>query len=264
MYSVYVVNKTACTVLVRLHRDKFSTTNSTFKGVWPWKGDEAQENMNALVRCGFCVIPPNSPVPFPIDVRSEGPRKYASMCESWSGQNKLWVMDYEMNCMSNGCLVVNSKHSLSERAVYLNQGNPEPQWFATSTGKPLPAGNIVKADSQVCFGRISGVGPCSVSVTGDGKPGLWVSIEGNCKAPSGEILLSLGHEFVRAKAGDLVPPHAVIAGVAEPEGSLYVGRVGGNKPCSIISEDGKIKSFCYSEKKVQSGEILVLKNGSNM
>ena len=146
MYSVYVVNKTECTVLVRLHRDKFSTTNSSFKGAWPWKGDEAQENMNALVRCGFCVIPPNNLVPFPIDVRNEGPRKYASMCESSSGQNKLWVMDYEMNCMSNGCLVVKSDLH-PERAFYLNQGNPEPHWVAVSTGNPLPAGNIVKADS---------------------------------------------------------------------------------------------------------------------
>lgn len=230
--------------------------------MWPWKGDEVQQNMNALVRCGFCVIPPNSPVPFPIDVRTEGPRKYASMCDS-NDQNKLWVMDYEMNCMSNGCLVVNSK-SHPERACYPNQGNPEPQWLAASTGNPLPAATIVKADSQVCFGRISNVGPCSVSVTGGGKLGMWVSIEGKHEAQSGEILLSLGHEFVRAKAGDLIPPHAVIAGITEPEGSLYFGRVGGNKPCSIISEDGKIKTFSYSGTKVQSGEILVLKNGSNI
>ena len=49
---------------------------------------------------------------------------------------------------------------------------------------------------------------------------MWVAVESNCswRAQSGEIMFSLGHEFVRAKAGDLVPPHAVIAGIAEPEG----------------------------------------------
>ena len=79
-----------------------------------------------------------------------------------------------------------------------------------------------------------------------------MSVEGKNEAQSGDILLSLGHEFVRVKASDLIPPHAVIAGITEPEGSLYFGRVGGNKPCSIISENGKIKTFCFSGKKEQN------------
>ena len=76
----------------------------------------------------------------------------------------------------------------------------------------------------------------------------------------GDILCDTGHEFVRAKTGDPVPPHAVVAGVSKPEGSLYLGRVGGNMACSISTEGGKIKSFCYASEKVQSGEILVLTN----
>jgi len=69
-------------------------------------------------------------------------------------------------------------------------------------------------------------------------------------------------EFVRAKAGDPVPPHAAVTGVSEPEGSLYLGRVGENIPCTImISTEGcNRKSFCYQSTKVQSGESLVLTN----
>ena len=57
-----------------------------------------------------------------------------------------------------------------------------------------------------------------------------------------------------------MPPNAVIGGVKEPEGSLYLGRIGGKTPCSISSEKGRIKSFFYGAKKVKSGEILVLTN----
>jgi len=80
---------------------------------------------------------------------------------------------------------------------------------------------------------------------------------------SGELLSDTGHEFFRAKAGDPVPPNAVITGVAEPEGSLFLGRVGGRLPCSISTGGGCIKYFCYGSKKVQSGEILVLTNDPN-
>jgi len=59
-----------------------------------------------------------------------------------------------------------------------------------------------------------------------------------------------GHEFFPAKAGDPAPPHAVVTGVSEPEGSLYLGRVGGNIPCTISTEGGNIKFFCYQSKKV--------------
>ena len=79
-----------------------------------------------------------------------------------------------------------------------------------------------------------------------------------CDFDSGELLKDTGHEFVRAKTGDPMPPHAVVAGVSVPEGSLYLGRVGGNIPCSITTENGRIKSFCYGSNKVQNGEILLL------
>ena len=69
---------------------------------------------------------------------------------------------------------------------------------------------------------------------------------------SGELLSDTGYEFVRADCGDLVPPNAVIGRVKEPEGSLYLGRIGGKTPCSISSDKGRIKSFCHGNKKVQS------------
>ena len=85
---------------------------------------------------------------------------------------------------------------------------------------------------------------------------------------SGDLLSDTGHEFVRASAGDDVPPDGVISGVTQPKESLHpvadLGRIGGNIPFSISTEGGKIKSFLYGSNKVQSGEILVLRNHQNI
>jgi len=82
-----------------------------------------------------------------------------------------------------------------------------------------------------------------------------MQLETNCWCSptdkSGHILRNTGREFVRAKAGDPVPPHAVIARVSEAEGSLFLGRVGRNIPCTISTEDSNIKSFCYQSQKVK-------------
>ena len=76
----------------------------------------------------------------------------------------------------------------------------------------------------------------------------------------GEILLETGH---RALSGDPVPPNAVNVGVSETEGSLFLVRVGGTIPCSISTENRKIKDFIYfkeGKKQVENGEIMVLSN----
>jgi len=150
-----------------------------------------------------------------------------------------------------------------KQMFHLTQANPEPVWISAKQGDALSS-NIVKVGHQggrrVYLGRSSyGSIPCSVTVTSRNQFKNWVPLK-NVPHPkqSGDILLDTGHEFVRAKTGDPVPPHAVVAGVSQPEGSLYLGRVGGNMVCSISTEGGKIKSFCYASQKVQSGEILVL------
>ena len=81
------------------------------------------------------------------------------------------------------------------------------------------------------------------------------------KALSGELLLNTSYELVRTRIGDPVPPNAVIAGVSDSDGTLYLGRVGGNIPCAISTDGDKTKYFCFHAagvKQVESGEIVVL------
>ena len=76
-----------------------------------------------------------------------------------------------------------------------------------------------------------------------------------------ELLKNTGFELIRAKRGDPIPPNAVMTGVTEADGSLFVGRVGGSIPCYITTDDGKIQSFVYetdTEKRVANGEVMVL------
>ena len=201
-------------------------------------------------------------MPFAVDVANDGTRKYASLFVFNEVVSKLWNMDYEMNCTRYGCLFVESQSRLG-KVFHLTQANPEPVWISAKQGDALSS-NIVKVGLQgglpVYLGRSSyGSRPCSVTVTSGNQFQNWAPLN-DVPYPeqSGDILRDTGHEFVRAKTGDPVPPHAVVAGVSQPEGSLYLGRVGGNMACSISTEGGKIKSFCYISQKVQSGEILVL------
>ena len=164
----------------------------------------------------------------------------------------------------------------------LYQANPEPHWIPINEvlGNPslIPANQVranpslcnssltpVKASPQNYFGRLSaGDGtPCTVTTNGS-QINAWQTVSGSPVYGACELLIDTGHEFVRASAGDDVPPHGVISGVCEPEGSLYLRRIGGKMPCSISTEGGKIKFFLYGNKKVQSGEILVLTNDRNI
>ncbi|KAL9969799.1 hypothetical protein ACROYT_G022058 [Oculina patagonica] len=86
--------------------------------------------------------------------------------------------------------------------------------------------------------------PCTVTTKADKPDSVlvysWFSVNGE-ELLNGELLKDTGHEFVRASRGDLVPPNAVIGGVSASEGTLYLGRVGGNIPCSVSTESGRIK-----------------------
>ena len=246
MYSIYVTNKTGDDVYIRLQHEKISVVNPSFHHeLDKLTVDKAKDNVNSyLVRWGFCIISPQQTIPFPIDVENDGPHKYASLF----AKSKLWTMDHQIHCIRYGCLFV-------EKTFLLKQANPKPVWIPANKGDVLSS-RIVKVGAQTILGRHGSI-PCSVTVAG-GKLNTWVTGDGFTAKSGGELLLDTGHEFLRSKAGDLVPPHAVITGVTEPEGSLYLGRVGVDIPCSISTEGGKIKSFYYGSKKVQSGEILVL------
>ena len=257
MYSIYVTNKSDSFVLVRLQRRSISDEHPTFIDELEDKLRAEDKNVNVspfLVKWRFCLIPPQQTMPFSIDLAHDGPRTFATLFVG----SRLWIMDHELNFMRYGCLFVKSTPQALAAVYHLSQANPEPVWIPAKNGDALPA-NVVKAGSQAYFGRSSNGGtPCSVIVTGS-EISTWDAMQGYLES-SGELLSDTGHEFVRAKSGDLVPPNAVIGGATEPEGSLYLGRIGGTTPCSISSEKGRIKSFYYGSKKVQSGEILVLTN----
>jgi len=267
MYSIYVTNKSRSHVYVRLQHEKLSAVNPSFHDELDklqGRGEKGKLR-SYLFRWGFSLIRSGETMPFPVDVANDGTRKYASLCNA----QDLWAMDFEMNCVRYGCLFVIIKVVCNEFISHFNQANPEPLWSPAKTGDALPA-NIVKVgfqeDSQVYFGRSSYNGaPRKVSVDCDGRLSSWKPINDDLESnKNGHILQDTGHEFVRAKTGDPVPPHAVVTGVSEPEGSLFLGRVGGNIPCTISTEGGNIQYFRYHSKKVQSGEILVLTNDPNI
>ncbi len=179
-------------------------------------------------------------------------------------------MDYEVNCLRYGCVFVKSDLHLASplsaqttETLYLRQANPELVWMARKTGDTFPGG-IIKAGSNAVGGALfngrsshDGTKPCTATTKADKPDSLlvysWFSVHGE-ELLSGELLKDTGHEFVRASRGDLVPPNAVIGGVSASEGTLYLGRVGVNIPCSVSTESGRIKFFCFyagNAKQVQ-------------
>lgn len=136
------------------------------------------------------------------------------------------------------------------------------------SGFEITKSGIDGEEGDLYFGRssIGGLKPCKVTTKMvNYKPvfDCWKTTSGE-KVSSGELLLlnDNGHELVRVNIGDPVPPNAVIAGLSETDGTLYLGRVGGSIPCAVSTEKDKIKNFCFSDaagvKQVESGEIVVL------
>jgi len=210
-------------------------------------------------------------MPFAAEVHNDEPRMYASLY----ARSKLLVMDYEVNCARYGCVFVDKKTPAWTQEIeelYLSQTNPNPRWIPRRTGDSL-LGNIINAgidavEGELYFGRSSSGGgpkPCKVTTKiVNYKPvfDCWKTASGE-QALSGEVLANTGLELVRTKNGDPLPPNAVIAGVSDSDGTLYLGRVGGNIPCAVSAESDRIKYFCFyaaGVKQVESGEIVVLTN----
>ena len=72
----------------------------------------------------------------------------------------------------------------------------------------------------------------------------WVTVCGE-EVLSGELLRDTGQELVCSRIGDPVPPNAVIAGLSDSDGALYLGKVGGNIPCAVSTDGDRIKYFCF-------------------
>ena len=68
---------------------------------------------------------------------------------------------------------------------------------------------------------------------------------------------------MRAFRRDQMPANAIMTGATKSDGSLFVGRAGGNVPCKVNLKDRKIWNFSYSnngENLSESGEVLLLTN----
>ena len=272
MYDVYVISNHTEYVYVRLKPQELSSVNPKFHQelhslVRQGKMDKSYIQ-TFLVRWGFRLIPPGETVSFATAACSSsgGTLMYASLY----AQSELWAMDEEVDFHKFGCLLIRRRYmsSINSFSFGFRQVNPEPVWIGAHDGDNIPT-NAIKSSSGLeveYFGRsVNGV-PCGVSVTANNKCSGWNSNRGyQLPKTSGEILQATGHQLYRVKSGDPIPPNAVIVGVSGTEGSLYLGRVGGKIPCSVSTEDGKIKKFFYrtGEKtrfESSSGEILVLTN----
>ena len=274
MYDVYVTNNQTENVYVRLKPQELSSVNPKFHQELHSlvrQGEMDKSYIQTfLVRWGFRLIPPRETVSFATAACSSsgGTLMYASLY----ARSELWAMDEEVDFHKFGCLFVKSHYKLRTTkargsfSFSFRQVNPEPVWIRAHEGDNIPT-NAIKSSSgsQVeYFGRSEYDEPCGVSVTANNKCSRWNSkMMYGILMPSGEILQATGHQLYRVKSGDPIPPNAVIVGVSGTEGSLYLGRVGGKIPCSVSTEDGKIKKFFYptgdeTRFESSSGEILVL------
>ena len=278
MYNVYVTNKSEDVVYVRLKSQELSSLNTKFHQelhTLVSNGDTDESYVRAfLVRWGFRLIAPKKTLSFATSkctMEGTGSERTRIMYASLYTASELWVMDEEVDFFNFGCLFV-EKVSFFVNWIHkimfsLSQVNPEPVWIRSFKDDAFPE-NAVKAcsilsDDIQYFGRSVDGAPCGLS-TSNGVCNKWY--EGvKTSHTSGDILQATGHQLYRVKSGDPVPPNAVIVGVSGTEGSLYLGRVGGKIPCSVSTEDAKIKQFFYptgDETRLESssGEILVLTN----
>ena len=277
MYNVYVTNKSEHVVYVRLKSQELSSLNTKFHQelhTLVCKGGTVDSYVQAfLVRWGFRLIAPRETLAFATSkctMEGTGIERTHIMYASLYTASELWVMDEEVDFFNFGCLFVEKVSfcviwPIPKIIFRLSQVNPEPVWIRSFKDDAFPV-NAVKAcsilsDDIQYFGRSVDGAPCGVS-SSNGICHKWY--EGDKTSyTSGDILQATGHQLYRVKSGDLVPPNAVIVGVSGNEGSLYLGRLGGKIPCSVSTEDGKIKQFFYptgDETRLESssGEILVL------
>ena len=270
MYNIYVTNQADENVYFRLRRETirmFESANVFVSRVEELSKGEQESQANSsslnsyLISMHFCIIPPQTTMSFTIGPVDDSSAMWASLY----ARSKLWIMDYKVDYLNFGCLFVKQTSSLG--AFYLIQANPEPVWISAKKGDAVPDG-IVKTGSSATNGFEYYVGrsilaiPCPVASM-NGQCSFWIP-GGSKNEESGELLCDTGHQWIRASRGDPIPPNSVIVGVRGAEGSVFLGRVG-SEPCSIITENGKIKDFCCfplgQETRVENGEVIVLTNG---
>ena len=275
MYNVYVTNKSENVVYVRLKSQELSSLNVNFHQelhTLVSKSDVDESYIQTfLVRWGFRLIPPQETLSFATFEPSGNCRTlmYASLFAA----SQLWVMDEEVDFLKFGCLFVRSVPVPNFKIIFtLSQVNPEPVWIKKSEKATFPENSIEAYSdsgySSPCyFGRSNHGMPCAVSVSNEAC-GTWAEGDKTCHS-SGHILQATGHQLYRVKSGDPLPPNAVVVGLSDTEGFLYLGRVEGRygrrPPCSVSTEDGKIKQFFYptgvkTRFENACGEILVLTN----
>ena len=279
MYDVHVTNKSDQNIYLRLKPRELSSLNASFNNELQAMAKTAggidgllrsSEIHAFLVSCGFQLIPPQMTESFatgnvPLSSNHQGSHMYLSLY----AVSVLWIMDDEVDFRNFGCLFVKrdppNVNPCYSRFTY-SAVNPEPLWVTANCYGPFPP-KIIKISSSPLeqrFGRSPNGLPCAVI---SWLPPYSVQmcqswIEGSGMSyTQGDILIDTGHQFYRVKRGDPVPLNAVIVGTSNTEGVLYLGRVG-TIPCSISTEDGKIKKFFYSTFNLISesanGEILVL------
>ena len=263
MYNIYVTNQAEENVYFRLRKEtirQLVTAGEFVSFISRLEVEESQANSSSLnsylISMHFCIIPPQTTMSFTIGPVDD----LSSMWASLYARSKLWIMDYKVDYVNFGCLFVKQTSSL---VFYLIQANPEPVWISAKKGDAVTDG-IIRAGSNATngfdyVGRSILAKPCRVTSM-NGEWNFWIPGESE-NQELGELLRDTGHQWIRASRGDSMPPNSVIVGVKGAEGSVFLGRVG-REPCSIITENGKIKDFCYfplgEETRVANGEVIVL------
>lgn len=265
MYSIYVTNKLGYFVYMRLSVEKMQYADGYVQKIKEEILDKQSYEMSnqyisLMALSGFCIIPPGKTRAFLVE--NVAAPVYVSVVQS----STVWVANFPLDPKMYGCMAIFSDALPNGKNITVSPYNPEAVWLPAKTGDQLPS-DIIKAgvglyNKHLYFGRkasMNGSRPCAVTSNGN-LCNMWL-MAGNVTNESGDLLKNTGFELIRAKRGDPIPPNAVMTGVTEAGGSLFVGRVGGSIPCHITTEDGKIQCFVYGldkEIKVANGEVMVL------
>ena len=270
MHSIYINNQSSVAAYVRLSSEKMQYSDSYVQKLKEeildgTKGKGwTKECASFLAIDGFCFLSPSCTLPFPVE--NAATSLYISVVFY---QATVGLLNFPFDPKMYGCISITlSLYGHEEPKIAVLPYNPKAAWFPAKSGDELPSDFAVEAgiggnvEERLYFGRMaygygSGI-PCAV--TSSGNCGKWVV--GTYQDVKGDLLKNTGFELIRAKRNDPVPPNAVMTGVLPTNGSLFVGRVGGNIPCYITTEEGKIQCFVYGVQtqnfSVENGEIMVL------
>ena len=271
MHSVYVNNQSSVAAYVRLSSEKMQLSDSYVQklkeelldyrldGTKEWR----KQCASFLAVGGFCFILPQGTLPFPVE--NAATSLYISVVCYGSTAG---LFNFPFDPKMYGCISIDLSVYRQESEIVLLPYNPKAVRFPAKSGDKLPTDFAVEAgvgrnvEERLYFGRMSfGVGsgiPCAV--TSSGKcAGKWMV--GDYEDEKGDLLKNTGFELIRAKRGDPAPNAVMTVGIPTV-GSLFVGRVGGNIPCYITTENGKIQDFVYGINRekfyVGNGEVMVL------